>query len=209
MKDLKHASKHAAAIGLAVLFLASGSALAQGWSGAAFAPEADGTGPGSKGKVNKGGPGPHMLFKALKILADEIELSQDQRDSIKKIIVDGRDEIAPLRKKADTLRAQMQKLMHAKKLDKKKIKAKHAQIQAVNMEIADRRMEMTLDALDVLSDDQRLELFSILEECHAKKGTGQCKAMFKNMKDKQGPKGKKGPKGKQGPKANGGYPGSW
>ncbi len=174
MKNIERAQ---VVMGALVMMLAAGSAWAgPKGGGPAFGPEDGDEDPAMGGESD--GPGPHMLLKALKGLADELDLTQAQRDSIKKIVADGREEISPLKVQARELREELHALLKAKKLDKAKIQAKHDEIQAVHQTIADIRFDMVLLALDVLSAEQRAELFGILEECKAKKGTGECKAMF-------------------------------
>jgi Spy/CpxP family protein refolding chaperone len=175
----------AAVIG-AALVLASTPALAQWGPGPAFAPP--GGGPhGFKGP-GKGHPG---LLGVLRAMADEIGLSEKQRSAIREIVEEGREEIVPLRKQAAGLRAQMRELLAAEKLDKKKIEATHDEIQAVHQTIADIRFHMVLDALEVLTAQQRTELFTLLGQCKGAPGGPACQKLMKG----KGPKWKKG-KGK-------------
>jgi Spy/CpxP family protein refolding chaperone len=161
----------AAAVAVA-LAVGSGPVLAKGKGGPALAPM------NAKGKGGPHGKGPHMgfgrIYKALKAFGDELDLSQYQKSEIKEKVEACRKEVKPLKKQIKTLHKELFDLLKAKKLSKTKIKAKHKQIDAVQDQIAEKKLDTAIEVLEVLSDDQRQELFSLVEKCKGKMCQGDC-----------------------------------
>ncbi len=158
---------------LAVMLLA-GPALAKGGGdpgpGPAFAPE-DGDAGDEAGPPHGG----HAVLKILKKFGQEIGVTDEQKGKIKALLVDFRDDVEPLKEEAMKLHGEMKAILEAKKIDKKAALAKHAEMQAVHQKIADRRFDLVLDVMDVLTADQRAKLFEILEECKPGPGKGKGK----------------------------------
>lgn len=158
----------AAAAAAVSLALASAPALAKGPKG--------GQGKGMHFKGHGGGPFKHLV-RAIKMHADELGLSAYQKSELEEILKSCREEVVPLKQEAQALRKEMVALFKAKKIDKKKIKAKHKQIQALHQQIGEKKMDAALEALDLLSADQRTELFELIKSSKGKgKGKGKGKS---------------------------------
>jgi Spy/CpxP family protein refolding chaperone len=130
-----------------------------------------------------------MLLRAIKVLGDDLEQTAEQKQSIKETIEKSRAEAAPLKDKKKALRQEMHALMTAPQLDRAAIEAKHAEILDVKKERSSRGFALTLEALEVLSVDQRVQLVDTLEQCRAAKGEGSCKKLFGHKKGKHFHKG--------------------
>jgi len=165
-----------AAAAAVMLALGSSPALAKGKKG---------------GKGMQGGPGggPFMhVLKALQVHADDLGLSAYQKSEIEEKVKACREEVAPLKEEAQALRKEMMALVKAKKLDKKKIKATHKKIQALHQQIGEKKMDAALEVLDLLSVDQRTELFELIGKDKSCKGdcAGQGKGKGKEKGKKKG-----------------------
>jgi len=141
------------------------------------------------------GQGPHLghMLKALKAFGEELGLSDAQKASIKEKVVSMKAEIEPLREEAQALHKELFALLSAKKLDKAKVKAKHAEIQAVYQKIADKHLDTALEALELLTADQRTKLFERIEECKGAMCEGDCPCPEKGKGKEKGKEKGKGP----------------
>lgn len=130
-----------------------------------------------------------MLLRAIRVLGDDLEQTAEQKQTIEELIGKSRAETAPLRDRKKALRQEMHALMTAPQLDRAAIEAKHAEILDVKKEKGSKRFALTLEALGVLSVEQRVQLVDTLEQCRAAKGEGTCKKIFGHKKGKHFHKG--------------------
>ncbi len=153
---------------------------------ALFAIMKDGKGGKGHFKGMKGHKGPHgMLLKAIRKMGDELEQTDEQRQAIDALIQGSRAQMKPLKGQKKELRAQMHELMMAPQLDRAAIEAKHAEIMDLMQEKQTKRIAVTLEALKILTVDQRVKLVSTLEQCRpggCADGDCPCKEIFGHMK---------------------------
>ncbi len=175
---------------------------------------------GEKGhfKGKKGHKGPHgMLLKAIRKMGDELEQTDEQKQAIEALVKGSREEMKPLKDQKKALRLQMHELMAAPQLDRAAIEAKHAEILDLTQEKETKRLAVTLEALKILTVDQRVKFVSTLEQCRpggCADGDCPCKEIFGHKKGKSFDMKDKGfhKKGKglhKKPPMGGEYMGSW
>jgi Spy/CpxP family protein refolding chaperone len=139
---------------------------------------------GMKGHFKHKGPS-GFLLKAIRKMGDELELTEEQMADIKALKDSSRADCAPLKDKKRALRKEMHALMTAAQLDRAAIEAKHAEILDVKQEKESKRFALTIQALEILSVDQRTQLVTTLESCRpgkGMKGDATCKKLFGHKK---------------------------
>ena len=139
---------------------------------------------GKKGRFKHKGPS-GFLLKAIRKMGDEMGQTAEQRASIEALIEESRADMAPLKDKKRVLRKEMHELMLAPQLDRVAIEAKHAEILDIKQEKESKRFAVTLQALELLTVDQRVALVTTLESCRpgkGMKGDATCKKLFGHKK---------------------------
>ena len=91
-------------------------------------------------------------------IARALDLTTDQKVEIQKLKAQMIEDLAPTKAKLGELRAEMHELWKADNPSKKKIMAKHAEMDKHRNKIRARKVEFRLDVLSVLTPDQRAKL---------------------------------------------------
>ena len=115
--------------------------------------------------------------------AAALDLTTEQKVEIQKLRAEMIEDLAPTKAKLGELREQMRKLWEADNPSKKKIMAKHAEMDTYRNKIRARKVQFRLDVLNLLTPDQRAKL--------------------KQLKAKRGKRAKRGGRGGRG--GGGGY----
>jgi len=135
---------------------------------------------GMKGHFGHKGPS-GFLFKAIVKMGDEMELTAEQEAGIDALKETARADMAPLKDGKRALRKEMLELMTAAQLDRAAIEAKHNEILDARQEKESKHFALAIQALELLTVDQRSLLVTTLESCHPGKGMmgdGTCKKLF-------------------------------
>ena len=161
------------AAGAAVLGLAAGAPmlLASASVDTATAAEQDqqprgrgpGGGPGGPGMRMRGpgGPGGPMGFGPG---FRELNLSDDQREQIKKIAESHRDEFRAAGEKARAAHDGMQALIEADNIDESAIRAKSAEIAAAEADVMILNARVRHESMQILTAEQQAKLMGITED---------------------------------------------
>lgn len=131
-------------------------------------PPGGGRGPGMRGPGARGGPmgfgfGPG--FRAL-------DLSDDQREQLRKIAESHRDEFRAAGEKARAAHEGMQALMDADDVDEKAIRAKSAEIAAAEADVMILNAKVRHESLQVLTAEQQEKLKELREKRPGPGGPG-------------------------------------
>ena len=101
-----------------------------------------------------------------KQMAATLELTNEQQVEIQQLRARMIEDLAPARARLGQLRAEMRELWQADKPSQQAIMAKHAEMDTYRPKIRARKVELRLDALNVLTPDQRAKL----KQLKAKRG---------------------------------------
>jgi len=129
--------------------------------------------------------GPPMMLEMFARHADELGLSADQRSRIEAIAEKAREDA---RTRKDWMKGgpgQMHALLGTEPLDEAGLAVMHAGMQAMRAEMETKKLGTFLDALEVLTGEQRVQLIGIMDE---RKGMKHDKGM-KQGKQGHGPDG--------------------
>ena len=155
------------------------------------APEADPAAVMKKPGHRFGKGNPMMMI--IEKHADELALSEDQRASIESILDDARAD-APMKKgEFKAHMEQMGELIKAESLDESALTVGHDEMQARHREMKIKMFSTFLDTLEVLSVEQRTQLFAIMKDHRGMKG--ECKGKMGECKGKKGHFKHRGPHG--------------
>ena len=123
----------------------------------------------------KGNP----MMMILEKHADELQLSEDQRASIKSILENAREDATPKKGQFKAHMEEMRALIEAETLDEAALTARHDEMQVKHREMKIKMFSTFLDTLEVLSAEQRTQLFAIMKDHKGMKGKGK-KGHFKH-----------------------------
>jgi Spy/CpxP family protein refolding chaperone len=125
------------------------------------------------------GPGMHMFHPgALPVLAEALELTEDQQATIESLFEEMRPQPPgpEVRERMQSLREQMHELWQAESPDRGAILAKMAEMDALRAELRaerrNQRISLRLAVLDVLTPEQRAELTELREEMRERRQRG-------------------------------------
>jgi Spy/CpxP family protein refolding chaperone len=93
-----------------------------------------------------------------KRIAAALELTTEQKTKIQKLKGQMIEDLASTRAKLDQLRGELRDLWAADKPSKKKIMAKHSEMDQHRDKVRERRVQFRLDVLDVLTTEQKAKL---------------------------------------------------
>jgi Spy/CpxP family protein refolding chaperone len=109
------------------------------------------------------GRGKHVLGKRV---AAALELTAEQQVEIQKLRAQMIEDLAPAKAKLGELRGQLRQLWQADRPSKKKIMAKHAEMNTYRDKIREARVQFRIDVLGVLTPEQRAKM----KELEARRG---------------------------------------
>lgn len=120
-----------------------------------------GVGPGGR-MGGPGGPGGRM--GAVGIPLNRLDLTDAQRDQVKGVVDSHEAELRTLGEKAMTARRALEQAVTADTIDEGAIRAKAADVAAVDSDMAVARARVHADVLQVLTSDQRAKLKELQAE---------------------------------------------
>ena len=129
------------------------------WTATVYGNPRHGMGPMGLGHMMGEGPG-MMLPMVLKGL----DLTDAQRDQIRSILEARRAANEPLMERARTAREALQQAMQAQPVDEATIRARSADLGAVEADLAIARAQVQAEITAVLTDEQKAELAKMREE---------------------------------------------
>jgi Spy/CpxP family protein refolding chaperone len=133
----------------------------------AFLIAADASAGRGRGRGDRGGAG---LGKRM---AAELELTAAQKTEIQQLKGQMIKDLAPTKAKLDDLRGELRQLWAADKPSKKKIMAKHNEMDKYRDKVRERRVQFRIDVLGVLTADQRAKLAQLKDKRRGRPGKGR------------------------------------
>ncbi|NIR47451.1 Spy/CpxP family protein refolding chaperone [candidate division KSB1 bacterium] len=106
----------------------------------------------------------HSRILKLEMLADELELTEDQRAQIKEQRFATQTSAIETRSKIQIAELELQKLMHEENVDENKVKSKVQEIGKLKTELRWNRVHGRLSMQEILTPEQKEKLKSVLPE---------------------------------------------
>jgi Spy/CpxP family protein refolding chaperone len=124
------------------------------------------------------GMGEAFMMKIARFV-DDLDLSANQKTKIKELRAAFKEKVAPLMEKNQALRQEIIAELKKLKYDRKKVAARHEEMNTVKSEMMDLHFNLVLDIYDTLTDKQKDTLWKKVDAAKAKmaekagKGAGQ------------------------------------
>ncbi|MBW2263367.1 MAG: periplasmic heavy metal sensor [Deltaproteobacteria bacterium] len=125
-----------------------------------------------EGRMGRQGLRP--MLEAITTFGEELGLSEEQMSTIDEKIEKGREEARSMKDGLRAQRGQMHALFKGEPLDIEGLGARHAEMQALRSNMQTRRIELSLDVVEILTPEQRAQLFALMKENMGKKGGCGC-----------------------------------